>query len=114
MHEQARPKVEERLKRAHVLRAVAARQAVEASDEDVDGEIESIASGSGESANDVRQLFEDPERRESIRRVLVNRKTLEHLSEIALRDGADPASEEAPSEPVSDTGDNDASASRGE
>ena len=114
VHEQARPKVEERLKRAHVLRAVATRQAVEASDEDVDGEIDSIASGSGESADEVRQLFEDPERRESIRRVLVNRKTLEHLSEIALRDGAEPAPEEAPTEPVSDTDANDASASRGE
>ncbi len=96
IHAQARPKAEERLKRAHVLRAVAARESVEATEDDVEREIESIVSGAGESADEVRKLFEDPERRDSIRRVLVNRKTVELLSEMAL--GSDGVSAPAESE----------------
>ena len=51
--------------------------------EEVDAEIEEMASDSGDSADQVRALFEDPDRRESLRRVLVNRKTLKHISEVA-------------------------------
>src|SRR5690606_22688419 len=82
IHEDARPKVEERLKRAHVLREIAKQQSIEATDEDVDAEIESMAAGYGENGDQVRDLFRDAERRESLRRVLVNRKTLEYISNI--------------------------------
>ena len=86
VHEQVRPKVEERLKRAHVVRALSVQQAFEATDEEVAEEIESLLGESVESAAALRSLFDDPERRESIRRMLVNRKTLAYLSEIALGD----------------------------
>jgi hypothetical protein len=32
----------------------------------------------------MRALFEDPERRDSIARMVINRKTFEYLSELAL------------------------------
>lgn len=86
MHEQARPKVEERLKRAHVIRAVAQREGIEATDEDVSGEIDRLLADSGESAEEQRKQLEDPDTRESIRRMLVQRRTLEYLSNLALRD----------------------------
>ncbi len=86
VHEQARPKVEERLKRAHVIRAVAQRENIEATDEDVSEEIERLLEGSGEVAEEQRKQLEDPETRESIRRMLVQRRTLEYLSNLALRD----------------------------
>ena len=86
MHEQARPKVEERLKRAHVIRAVAQLESIEATDEDVSEEIDRLLADSGELADEHRKQLEDPDSRESIRRMLVQRRTLEHLSSLALRD----------------------------
>ncbi len=85
LHESARPQVEERLKRAHVLREVASRQGFEPTDEAVDAEIEVMAADSGDDADQVRLLFQDPDRRESLGRVLVNRMTLQYLSEIATQ-----------------------------
>ena len=86
VHEQARPKVEERLKRAHVIRAVAQRENIEATDEDVSEEIERLLEGSGEMIDEHRKQLDDPDSRESIRRMLVQRRTLEYLSNLALRD----------------------------
>ena len=84
--EQARPKVEERLKRAHVIRAVAQREGIEATDEDVSGEIDRLLTDAGEPAEEQRKQLEEPDTRESIRRMLVQRRTLEYLSSLALRD----------------------------
>lgn len=86
VHEQARPKVEERLKRAHVIRAVAQRENIEATDEDISEEIERLLEGSGELIDEHRKQLDDPDSRESIRRMLVQRRTLEYLSNLALRD----------------------------
>ncbi len=86
VHEQARPKVEERLKRAHVIRAVAQRENIEATDEDVSEEIERLLEGSGELIDEHRKQLDDLDSRESIRRMLVQRRTLEYLSNLALRD----------------------------
>ena len=93
VHEQARPKVEERLKRAHVIRAVAQRESIEATDEDISEEIDRLLADSGELAEEHRKQLEDPDSWESIRRMLVQRRTLEYLSSLALRDA--PASGEA-------------------
>lgn len=88
VREQAKPQVAERLKRAHVLREVARQEAFEASDAEIDEEIESMAEGSGAGADEVRKLFTEQERRESLRRALVNRKAIEHLTAIAAQAGS--------------------------
>lgn len=85
LHEAARPQVEERLKRSHLLREVATRQKFDATDEEINTEIEVMSADAGAGADQLRTLFLDPERRESLGRVLVNRKTLQYLSEIATR-----------------------------
>jgi len=96
MHEDSRPRVEERLKRAHVLREVAKRQEFESSDEDIDAEVEIMAVESGQDADQIRALFQDVDRRESLGRVLVNRKTLDYLSGIAAQpSGKAPAKKRA-------------------
>ncbi len=87
VREQAKPKVAERLKRAHVLREGARQEAFEATDAEVDEEIESMAEGSGAGADEVRKLFVEQERRESLRRALVNRKAIAHLTDIAGQAG---------------------------
>ena len=96
VHEQARPKVEERLKRAHVLRAVAAKESIEATDEDIDEEIGRLLGDFGESQEDYRKILEDADTRESIRRVLVQRKTIDRLTDLALRDAGAPSAPETP------------------
>ncbi len=108
IHAQARPRAEERLKRAHVIRTVAESESIEATDEDVDQEVDRLASGTGDSANEVRKLFDDPERRDSIRRVILTRKTMERLSEIALGGDGAPAPAEQGAAPAGDGGDEEA------
>lgn len=104
VRDQSRPKVEVRLKRAYVLRALAEQFGIEATDEDVDAEIEEVVGNVQAQADDVRALFEDPERRQSIRRALVQRKTLARITEIALGDGGAPAPADTPPEPGADSG----------
>ena len=96
VREQAKPKVAERLKRAHVLREVARQEAFEATDAEVDEEIESMAEGSGAGADEVRKLFVEQERRESLRRALVNRKAIAYLTDIAQQTGGKPKAKRAP------------------
>jgi trigger factor len=85
MHEDSRPRVEDRLKRAHVLREVAKLQGFEATDEEIDAEIESMATDAGAASDAFKELFADEERRESMRRLLINRKTLAHVTGIAAQ-----------------------------
>ncbi len=96
VREQAKPKVADRLKRAHVLREVARAEGLEATDAEVDEEIESIADTSSGGADEVRKLFVEQERRESLRRVLVNRKAIEHLTAIVQQAGSKPKTKRAP------------------
>jgi len=98
VHEDARSKVEERLKRAHVLREVVSQQSLEANEEEIDAEVESMTGDAGEQADALRQLFSEPGRRDSIRRILVNRKAIEHLTTIA---GAEGAAKKAPAKRAS-------------
>jgi trigger factor len=95
LHESARPQVEERLKRAHVLREVATRQKFEAAEVDIDAEVELMAADSGDDSDQVRMLFQDSDRRDSLGRVLVNRKTLQYLSDIATQPAAGAAKPKA-------------------
>ena len=96
VREQARPKVADRLKRAHVLREVARGQGFEATDAEVDEEIESIVESSSGEADEVRKLFTEQERRESLRRVLVNRKAIDHLTAMVQQAGGKPKAKRAP------------------
>ena len=83
--EDSRPRVEERLKRAHVLREVARQQQFDATDAEVDAEVEVMAEEAGGEADQVRKLFVDEDRRDSLRRVLINRQALDHLTELSGR-----------------------------
>jgi trigger factor len=89
-----RPLAETRLRRSLVLSQVAEAEHIEVADSEVDAEIERLASAAGNQTEEVRRLFSEQSAKESLRRSLVTRKTLERLVEIA---GAqDPAPQEAP------------------
>jgi trigger factor len=83
VQEELRTEAETRIKRAVVLREIATEAKIEASDEDVDQEIETMAAGAGQEADQVRKMFEAAENQDSLRRSILNRKAIEHLTEIA-------------------------------
>ncbi len=83
-----RPLAEERVRRSLVLSEVTEAENIEVTDAEVEAEIERLASGAGNQADEVRRLFSGNGGKESLRRSLVTRKTLERLVQIASADGA--------------------------
>ena len=88
-----RPVAERRVRRSLVLSQVTEAEDIHVTDGEVEAEISRIASGVGEQGEEVRRLFSDESARESMRRSLLTKKTLERLAQIAATDGA--TSEEA-------------------
>ncbi|PKB78953.1 MAG: trigger factor [SAR202 cluster bacterium Io17-Chloro-G9] len=111
--EQLRPQAEERLKSYLVLRKLAEEESLEVSDGEIDTEIDTLASTSTGSEEQIRQVFSTDSSRESMRSSLLNRKVMGRLVEILLgEDGANDAqipgepeaaeeSDNAPEEPAS-------------
>jgi trigger factor len=85
VRDEARPKVEERLKRAHVLKEVTRQQKFAVTEADIQAEIEMMTADAGDEADQLRALFQEEERRESLGRILLNRKALGHLTDIATK-----------------------------
>ncbi len=90
-----RPLAETRLARSLVLSQVAEAEHIEVSDSEVEAEIERLTSGAGSQAEEVRRLFSEESAKESLRRSLMTRKTLDRLVEIASAEGAEPEEAEA-------------------
>ena len=83
---EARPQAEERIKRSLVLEQVANDNDIEANDEEMTAEVEAMVSSDAAAANDadtVRHMFEHEDSRESLRRMILSRKTLDFLAELA-------------------------------
>jgi trigger factor len=86
--ESVRPDAELRLKRSLVLSNFAELEGIEVSEEDVQAEIETMASTAGEQADLIRTIFNGEQGRQNIERQLLTRKTFGRLVEIAEGDGA--------------------------
>jgi trigger factor len=91
LREALRPAAKERLTRALVLRKLAKDGGIEVSDEEIDGEIEDLASSSGESGDGLRQMFSSDNARSSVGNAILQRKVLEHLAEIIQMEAEDSA-----------------------
>lgn len=96
IQEELRTEAETRIKRAVVLREIATEANIEISDEDIDQEIETMAAGAGQEADQVRKMFEPGENQDSLRRSLLNRKAVEYLTEIAAQKAEPKAKAAAP------------------
>lgn len=83
LREETRATVEEQLRRAYLLTQVAETEGIEATEEDVDAEIETMASGAGDQGDQVRQLFMSQENRDSVARSIRSRRTVQRLVDIA-------------------------------
>jgi trigger factor len=83
VRDEVREAAELRLRRSLVLGRFAETENIRVEPEDVDNEIQTMASSAGEQADAVVRIFDTEHGRESIRRTLLTRKTLERLVEIA-------------------------------
>ena len=86
--DQLRPQAEDRLATFLVMRKLADQEGIEATSEDVDGEIDRLTENSAEETVDnLRRVLNSEESRESIRSSLLNRKVLAYLVDIARANG---------------------------
>jgi trigger factor len=81
------PVAETRVRRSLVLSELREAEHIEVSDAEVAEEIERLASGAGNQADEFRRLFSSDGAKDSLRRSLMTKKTLDRLVQIAS-DGA--------------------------
>ena len=77
-----REEAERRLRRSLVLSQFAEAEDIKVADEDVDAELERMASQAGEQADAIRQIFSTETARETLRRSVFTRRVLDRLVEI--------------------------------
>ncbi|GBD12810.1 Trigger factor [bacterium HR24] len=90
-----RPRAEERLRRSLALSKLAELEDIQVTDEEVQAEIEAIVASAGAEGQPLRMLLESPSGRESIRRNILTRKTIDRLVQIASGGGQEPEAVEA-------------------
>ena len=83
VRDSVRPEAEQKIRRSVVLTEFAEAENIEVDASEIDAEIETMASSSGEQADMIRQIFSSDEAKESLSRTLHTRKTLARLVEIA-------------------------------
>ena len=84
LHEELHPLATKRVTRSLVLGKVAEEEKVEVSDSEVDAEIENMLKSATENKKEELQKFlNSPQSRESIKQLLITRKTIRRLVEIA-------------------------------
>lgn len=102
LREETRTTVEEQLRRSYLLTQVAETEGIEATEEDVDAEIEDMANSAGDQGDQVRELFMSQENRDSVARSIRSRRTVQRLVDIAkgaAGDGQPAGAEKTRAEP---------------
>ncbi len=112
LRDSVRPQAEQRVLRGLLITNLAESKDIEASDEEIDGDIAEVVGAQQDEATQeqARQVFESEAARESVQRRIVARKTMDMLVEIARgeRDGSEDAVEtkaETDADEDSDNGD---------
>ena len=83
LREQLRPVAMKRVARTLVLSKLMEEEGIEATEEQIEGEIEALAQGAGERADEVKQFFTSPVGRQSLHQTLLGRNTVQRLVDIA-------------------------------
>ena len=86
LRDELRPLATERVTNSLILGEVAETEKVEASDTEVDAEVENLMKNVTENTEEFSNFLGTPESREAIRRSLVTRKTVQLLVDIATKD----------------------------
>jgi len=83
LKEELRPVAVKRVTRSLVVAEIAEGEKVEASDAEIDTEVENLTKDAGEGKDKLKEFLAEPRSRQSISRQLIVRKTLERLVEMA-------------------------------
>ena len=102
--EQLRPTAEERLTRFLVMRKLAQEEGIEVSPEEVQEEIESLVSSSGESQDSMRRALSSATARENVHASLLDRKVMQRLANIVQGLDVEPAEVETATAPEQEDG----------
>jgi trigger factor len=87
---QLRPQAEERVRRSLILGQLATAEAIEVTEEEINAEIEVMLSGIPEDQREAqRPGFEGPEARDEINQIILSRKTMARLKELAGQDAGE-------------------------
>lgn len=79
LRERIRPRAEREVRADLLLDAVATREGVDVTDEDVTSEIDAMAAQDGQARERVRALYERPEARDALRARLRRQRAMEHV-----------------------------------
>ena len=88
LREALQPRAQERLRRSLALSRLAELEGIQVSEEEVQAEIEALVGAAAAEAEQLRAVLQSPGGRESIRRSLLTRKTIDRLVEIVSSDEA--------------------------
>ena len=93
--EQLKPQAEQRLHRFLVLRKLAQEEGIDVNPEELQAEIDTMITDSGESQDAIRQAFASDSARDSFRYSLIGRKVMQRLVEIieGRSESAEPSGE---------------------
>jgi len=83
LREELKPVATERVTRSLVLGEVVEAEKIEVSDSEIDAEIEEVIKSSAKDKDEMQKLLNTPSSRESIKHLLITRKTIQRLVEIA-------------------------------
>ena len=83
LHEELHPIAAKRVTRSLVLGRVVEEEKVEVSDSEIDAEIENMLKGATEKKDELKEFFNTPQSRDSLKQLLITRKTIQRLVEIA-------------------------------
>jgi trigger factor len=84
VHEEVRPIAEKRVTRGLILGKVAEEEKIEVTDNDIDAEIAGMVENAAEDRKqEVEKILNAPQTRDSFRRPLLSRKTVQRIVEIA-------------------------------
>ena len=83
LREELRPLATSRVTNSLVLEKVSSEEKIEVSDGEIEAETKSMIEASTEDKDKLGKLFDTPQAKQSIRRMLLTRKTVEKLVEIA-------------------------------
>jgi trigger factor len=84
LREELRPPATKRVTRSLVLGKISEEEKIKASDTEIDAEIEEMIKGAAEDKKgEFKNLLNTPQSRESIKQLLVRRKTIQRLVDIA-------------------------------
>jgi trigger factor len=99
VRDSVREEATSRLRRSLVLSRFAEAEDIHVEDSDVDAELDTISSSSGDQADAIRQLFSNESARDSLARTLHTRRTLARLVELASQAAEGKTAAKKPAKP---------------